>query len=349
MKAWVTDVITREAAMDPTNGAMIDISPSAYGNNQLGQNDGHGRPMNPVTGVEYASQVVPRGDFGRVLAEFWADGPNSETPPGHWNVIANGVSDDPGFTRRLGGVGSALDPLEWDVKLYLALNGAVHDAGICAWGVTRRTTTTRPISLVRYMATLGQSSDSSLPRYHVNGLPLVPGLIELVTKETCAPGQKHAALARHMGELAIRAWRGEPGDRVHEQGGIAWVRALDWVPYQRRTFVTPAFPGFTSGHSTFSRAAAEVLTTLTGSKYFPNGLGEHVSPAGSLQFEHGPTVPVRLQWASYYDAADQAGQSRLWGGIHLEPDDLVGRRIGSAVGKDAATIALTYFAGTAQP
>ena len=48
--------------------------------------------------------------------------------PGHWNVIANDVTDSPGFERRLGGTGPELDPLEWDVKMYFALNGAVHDA-----------------------------------------------------------------------------------------------------------------------------------------------------------------------------------------------------------------------------
>ena len=59
------------------------------GNNTLGTNDGTGHAVNPVTGQPYAPQIVPQADFGRVLAEFWADGPHSETPPGHWNVIAN--------------------------------------------------------------------------------------------------------------------------------------------------------------------------------------------------------------------------------------------------------------------
>ena len=68
------------------------------------------------------------------LAEFWADGPKSETPPGHWNVIANQVADSPGFELRIGGQGPVVDRLEWDVKTYFALNGAVHDAAVAAWG-----------------------------------------------------------------------------------------------------------------------------------------------------------------------------------------------------------------------
>ena len=82
-----------------------------------------------------------RGDYARVLAEFWADGPSSETPPGHWNTVANEVSDSPGFEHRIGGQRTgSLDRLEWDVKLYLALNGAVHDAAVAAWGVKGSTT-----------------------------------------------------------------------------------------------------------------------------------------------------------------------------------------------------------------
>ena len=100
-----------------------------------------------------------RGDFARVFAEYWADGPKSETPPGHWNVIANEVADSPGFERRLGGTGAALDPLEWDVKMYFALNGAVHDAAIAAWGLKGFYDWARPISMIRYMGGMGQSSD----------------------------------------------------------------------------------------------------------------------------------------------------------------------------------------------
>jgi hypothetical protein len=108
--------------------------------------------------------------------------------------------------------------------------------------------------------------------------------------------------------------------------------------------VTPAFPGFVSGHSTFSRAAAEVLTELTGSPYFPGGMGEFVARANAyLVFEEGPSVDVRLQWATYYDAADQAGQSRIYGGIHINPDDFGGRVIGSEVGLAAVERARTFY------
>ncbi|MEM6929766.1 MAG: hypothetical protein AAF602_22700, partial [Myxococcota bacterium] len=184
------------------------------------------------------------------------------------------------------------------------------------------------------------------PSYSPDGLPLVPGLIELVTEESTAPGERHQHLKFHVGELAVWSWPGEPGDRDGEFTELQWMRALDWIPYQRRTFVTPAFPGYTSGHSTFSRAAAEALTAYTGSPWFPGGLHEFVAPEnGYLVFEQGPSVEVRLQWASYYDAADQAGQSRLWGGIHVWPDDWVGRVNGERAGLAASGRARDHWQG----
>src|SRR3989304_7546909 len=101
------------------------------------------------SGMPDAPDVVNQGDFARALTEFWADGPKSETPPGHWNVVANTVSDQLAPNLRIGGTGPTVDRLEWDVKLYLALNGATHDAAIAAWGLKGYYDSVRPISMTR--------------------------------------------------------------------------------------------------------------------------------------------------------------------------------------------------------
>ncbi len=203
--------------------------------------------------------------------------------------------------------------------------------------------------MIRYMGSLGQSSDPNGPSYDREGLPLVPGLIEVVTTETTAPGGRHAALAGHEGEIAVRSWAGNPADPKTEVGGVRWILATRWVPYQLSTFVTPSFPGYASGHSAFSRAGAEVLTAITGNEYFPGGVSGYTIKAGSLKFEKGPSTDIRLEWATYYDASDQAGQSRLWGGIHIQADDFNGRIVGSQCGKAAWARAEQYFAGTVTP
>src|SRR5262245_33904086 len=191
--------------LTPDDGVRIDISPASWGNSPLGTNDGHGYAVNPVTGQPYAPQLVRRGDFTRVLAEFWADGPTSETPPGHWNTVANYASDHLA-EKRIGGVGPIVDDLEWDVKLYLALDGAVHDAAVACWGTKRVYDSVRPISMIRYMGGLGQSSDPLGPSYDPDGLPLVPGLVEVVTAASSAPGERHEALAELVGEVAVHSW-----------------------------------------------------------------------------------------------------------------------------------------------
>ena len=231
--------------------------------------------------------------------------------------------------------------LEWDVKLYFSLNTALHDAACAAWSVKRQYNGWRPISAIRHCGGLGQSSDPGLPSYHTDGLPLVPDLIELVTDATVASG-RHAGLT--PGKIAVFCWPGQPEDPANDVSGVHWIHAEDFMPYQKKTFVTPAFPGYISGHSTFSRSAAEIMTAFTGSKWFPNGMGSFTIT--HLINEAGPTQPVTLQWASYYDGADQVGLSRIWGGIHPPADDFSGRRVGAEVGTTVWALVQKFFDGS---
>jgi len=325
---------------------LIDISPAALGNAPVGSDIGTGHPVNPSTGLPYVSQWVPLGDYTRVLAEYWADGPESETPPGHWHKIANDVTDM-STEKRIGGTGPVVSDLEWDVKLYFALASATHDAACAAWSLKRKYDSPRPISMIRFMSLQGQSSNPDLPSFHPEGMPLVPGLVDVVTQESLDPGGAHEGSEFEVGEVVVFSWPGRPEDPTVERSLPRWIRGVDWFPYQDRTFVSPAFPGYVSGHSTFSRAAAEVLTSFTGSPYFPGGLGGFTAPAETfLRFELGPSVTVNLQWATYFDAADEAGVSRRWGGIHPRIDDLPGRMIGMQCGRMVWSLVPKYWDGS---
>lgn len=344
--------------LDPSDSVMWDISPASIGNIQaypetlaehrdfydlLGGGDpGIGYTVNPHTGQPYEPQIVPRADYARVLAEFWADGPDSETPPGHWFTILNYVNDHPDFEKRFQGQGEVLDDLEWDVKAYFILGGAVHDAAITAWGIKGWHDYTRPVSAIRYMADRGQSSDPNLPNYAPGGLPLQEGFVELVEEGDELAGDDN----EHVGKVKVYAWRGPDyiDNPDTDEAGVDWILAENWWPYQRPTFITPPFAGYISGHSTFSRAAAEALTLLTGDPYFPGGKSEFVANKNEfLVFEEGPSVDVVLQWATYRDASDQTSLSRIWGGIHPPADDIPGRLIGEVIGVDAFNYALPYF------
>lgn len=345
-------VIEWSGLLDPTDGVMIDISPASRGNNTLGTNDGTGRDMNPTTGLPYEPQMVPAADYYRVLAEFWADGPDSETPPGHWFSVANYVTGHEQHENRFAGEGDVLDALEYDVKLYLTLGGAMHDSAIAAWGVKGWYDYIRPISALRYMCDLGQSTDPSGLSYDPNGIGLLPGKIEVITEETAAEGGIHAHLSgengENVGKIAAVAWRGPDfiDDPEVDVAGVDWILCENWWPYQRPSFVTPPFAGYVSGHSTFSRAAAEVMTLVTGDEFFPGGMGTFDAPQEDfLVFEVGPSVDLQLQWATYRDASDETSISRIYGGIHPTADDIPGRLMGSKIGPDAFNYASRIFSG----
>lgn len=354
------------AHLDPRDGTLIDISPAALGNTddlaelvdaspatQLSAYDAAqgritatGIARNPATGEPYDAAPVPRGDWTRVIAEYWADGPDSETPPGHWfRLYREQVATHPGLQRRLGGAGDPLDPLAFDIVAHLALGGALHDAAIAAWSNKAAYDSVRPISAVRWMAGLGQRSDPTAANYHPDGLPLVPGRIESIMTGDPLAG----TLDRNVGKLKGYVWRGPTfvRDASTDIAGVGWILLENWWPYQRANFVTPPFAGYVSGHSTFSRAAASVLEALTGDAFFPGGLATFTAPADDfLVFERGPSVDVTLQWATYRDAANESGLSRIWGGIHPPADDVPGRAIGEQVGELAWQRTLNLYAGT---
>ncbi len=349
-----------QSHLDPGDGVMWDISPASLGNVQQlpqtvaeyrnfynlleGGDAGKGYQVNPRTGQPYTPQLVPRGDYARALAEFWADGPQSETPPGHWFTILNYVNDHPLFEKRFKGQGPIVDNLEWEVKTYFILGGAMHDAAITAWGIKGWYDYVRPISAIRYMADRGQSTDPNLPNYSPAGIPLVEGFIETIKAGDPLAGDS----GENIGKIKLYTWRGHDyiADPATDAAGVGWILADYWWPYQRPTFVTPPFAGYISGHSTYSRTAAEIMTLLTGDAFFPGGLGEfHCKKNEFLVFEEGPSVDLTMQWATYRDASDQCSLSRIWGGIHPPIDDIPGRIIGQKIAANAFSLAERYFAG----
>lgn len=347
-----------QSHLDPSDGVMWDISPASIGNNQIlpetfdehpqfynyfdGGDIGIGHSLNPITGQPYEPQIVPRGDYTRAVAEFWADGPSSETPPGHWFTIYHEVSEHPLFEWRWNGQDEPMDHLEFDVKTYLTLGGGSHDAAIAAWSVKGWYDYPRPISIIRYMAEKGQCSDPDLPNYHPAGIPIVPGYFELVLEGDELAGDS----GQHVGKIKLYTWKGHdfiPDPEV-DVAGVGWILAENWYTYQRPSFVTPPFAGYVSGHSTYSRTAAEIMTSITGTPYFPGGMSNFVCPQNEfLVFEQGPSVDVVLQWATYQDASDQCSLSRIWGGIHPPVDDIPGRLMGIEIGNNAYNYANEMF------
>jgi hypothetical protein len=333
---------------DTEDGVLMDISPNNIGNLQTlpdsfdeypafydiyngGPND-PGYNVNPATGLPYAPQIVKRGDYTRVLSEYWADGPASETPPGHWVKIFNEVADHPLLEKKWMGQGATLSNLEWDVRGYFAVCSGLYDAAIACWSTKGYYDYTRPIMAIRYMCDKGQSSDPLLPSYHPAGIPLVPGIVELVYAGDPLAGANN----ENVGKIKLYTWQGPPSDPLTQVSGVGWILGEMWYTFQKKTFVTPPFAGYFSGHSTYSRTAAEIMTLVTGDEYFPGGMSEFTATAGQyLLAEDGPTENIVLQWAKYKDASDQCSLSRIYGGLHPPQDDIPGRQVGMIVGPQA--------------
>jgi hypothetical protein len=222
-------------------------------------------------------------DEQKMIAEYWADGPRSETPPGHWCLFGQFVSARDHHS------------LDDDVKMFFLLTNAMLDASIAAWDAKRAYDSVRPVTAIHVLFT-GK--------------------------------QVHAWGGRYKGPQTI-------------DGGA-------WQPYQAVTMAsTPPFPEFISGHSTFSAAGAEILKLFTGSDTFGDS---YTFEAGRSKVEPGLTPRTRLilSWPTFTAAADQAGMSRRYCGIHFSDADLEGKATGRKVGQLVWRKALSFVNGTAE-
>jgi len=140
-------------------------------------------------------------------------------------------------------------------------------------------------------------------------------------------------------EKKIRAWGGPGKGTVEMDGG-------QWVPYQPATSPTPASPEFVSETSAESAMAARVLALWTGSDHFDHSIS---FAKGSSKIEPSvtPAVPIVVKWATFTEAADDAGMAGRYGGIQFARGDEAGRKLGRLAAEKVWDRAQSYFAGNA--
>ena len=214
----------------------------------------------------------------KVSAEYWADGPRSELPPGHWTIFTSFVADRDQLS------------LDESMKLFFAVTNAVFDASIATWEAKRFFDYCRPITAIRYL----------------------------------------------FRGKTIKAWGG-PGK------GTIDIQGESWRTFQATIFPTPPFAEYTSGHSAFSMAAAEALKQFTGSDKFDYYYVQS-KPLTADPTENVIGLPMR--WSSFTQAALDAGESRLYGGIHFYEGNVAGLEMGRKVGNQAFVKARNYWLGT---
>ncbi|MBT2557414.1 vanadium-dependent haloperoxidase [Hymenobacter sp. ISL-91] len=225
--------------------------------------------------IDVQANLTPKQ---KVMAEYWADGPRSELPPGHWLILATFVVE----RDRLN--------LAETIKLFFALSNAVFDASIATWEAKRFYDYCRPITAIRYL----------------------------------------------FRGKTIKAWGGAGKGVINMPGEL-------WRPFQVDNFPTPPFSEYVSGHSTFSMAAATVLKAYTGSDEFGYFYMQRKPLAAD---PHEEVLGILLSWNTFRDAALDAGESRIYGGIHFYEGNVSGLELGKKVGANAFEKARAYWTGT---
>ncbi|MEM7758332.1 MAG: vanadium-dependent haloperoxidase [Cyanobacteria bacterium P01_A01_bin.40] len=217
-----------------------------------------------------------------------------------------GTSFPPGTWMTFGQVVSERDnnTLDEDAQLFFSLGNAVFDAGIATWEAKTYYDYARPVRVLRELGELGLIGEYD----------------------------------EDLGGYAIEAWGGAGG-------GTQTILATDFVTYQAPLGdPSPPFAEYTSGHSSFSAAGAEILKLFTGSDEF--GASVSFEPGGSI-FDSGntPESTVTLEWDTFSQAADEAGLSRIYGGIHFEDGDVNGGTLGQQIGQEVWSNAQFYIQG----
>jgi len=218
----------------------------------------------------------------KMIAEFWAGGPSTCTPPGFWmffsvySVMCNGLD------------------FKDQVLLFYRMSAGLFQASICAWKVKRMYLQERPIQAIRKLRPI----------------------------------------------RTMTMYNGSTGDNTI------------WLPYQESNFVTPPFPDFVSGHSTFSSIGSRILTDFFKTNIIPTNIQIRkedililspilrdmdttcnlceitIYPSMSNIESTNPTTGITLGWTTWDEMASQAGKSRLYGGIHYESSNQGGLALG---------------------
>ena len=241
---------------------------------------------NEMKDVETITQSLT--DEQKIIAEFWAGGPGTVTPPGMWVVFLD-------IVLRSNSV-----KLVKEIKSYTVLCSSLYESSICAWRLKRNKLQARPIQKIRQ---------------------------------------------NEYGNAISQVWNSKSLGQY-------------WLPYQELNFVTPPFPDFVSGHSTFSSSSAKILCYLLESDMvnLANPVANidiinYLSPVllnntanfslnnffvlpktSTIQTGVVPSTSVNLNWVCWTEMARSSGKSRIYGGIHVESSNQGGLYLGSMIG-----------------
>ncbi len=271
-----------------------------------------------------------------VLSARFADGANTivaytpGTKPGDWQptpaanapaLLPNWPTVTP-WTMTGGSQFRPDGPPALNSAAYTAAYNEVKDLG----SATSTSRTADQTAIAKYWADGG---GTATPPGH--WLSIASDISQTQKLTTLENARLFAMLSTSVADAAIVSWdakyadnfwrpitairNGETDTNPDTVGDATWTPLLP----------TPPFPTYTSGHSTFSAAAAEVLSVFFGDRSSNFCSAQELNPG------------ISRCWGSFAEAAMEAGMSRIYGGIHFQFDNVDGLASGKSLGNYVAT------------
>ncbi|QNR25509.1 DUF6851 domain-containing protein [Croceimicrobium hydrocarbonivorans] len=341
-----------ELGLDPTNNSLDPNTPEGIGNlaakaviaarhndgsNQYAEEEGsNGKPYFDYTNYAPVNPVDTNYDPNRWQPKYFSDGAGGQFAPGcltpFWDRVqpismSSGDQFRPGPPPMIGSEQLAkevaevvevqanlTDPQKALVEFMRDGPQSVQQAG--HWLKFAQDVSIRD----------NHNLDEDVKMYFLNQVVAMDAFIaSWDSKMHYDYARPFALVHKYYGGKTITAWGGEGKGMMEMDGNM-------WRPYSPATFLCPPFPSYTSGHSTISGACAEALKYWTGSDEF----GTEVEwVAGSLTELDRLGDTVTLKFPTFTNAAEQAGISRVYGGYHIQSDNIEGLNLGRNVARNA--------------
>lgn len=351
-----------ELGYDPNNTSMDPNTPEGIGNlaakaviearkgdgsNQYGEVEGsNGQPYFDYTGYNPVNSVEENVDPNRWQPKYFSDGKGGQFAPGcltpFWykvKPISQKSADQfrPGPPPMIGS-----EQLKNEVKEVIDLQANLTD---------------EQKALVEFMRDGPQSVqqaghwlkfaqdvsrrdihtlDDDVKMYFLNQVVAMDAFIaSWDSKMFYDFARPYALVHRYFEDQKIKAWGGEGK-------GFMEMKGQEWRPYSPSTFLCPPFPSYTSGHSTISGGCSRALQLWTGSDEF----GEEVQlVAGAMTEPDNLGDTVTLKFPTFTETAEMAGISRVYGGYHIQADNVAGLQLGRDVADEAWKFYLKHIGG----
>lgn len=338
----------KELGFDPNNESLDPTTPEGIGNlaakaviearkndgaNQYGEEEGsNGEAYFNYVGYEPVNSADNNVDINRWQPKYFSDGKGGSFAPGcltpFWDkvqpvALKSGAQFRPGPPPMLGS-----KQLEEEVKEVVDVQSTLTDyqKALVEFMRDGPQSVQQAGHWLKFAQDVSRRDNHTLDQdvkmYFYNQVVAMDAFIASWDSKMFYDYARPYALVHEYYEgKTITGWGGVGKGMIEMDGS-------QWRPYSPDTFLCPPFPSYTSGHSTISGGCAEALKLWTGSDEFGS---EAQLVAGSMTEPNNLGELVTLKFPTFTETAEMAGISRVWGGYHIQADNVAGLKLGRDV------------------